>query len=212
MKFKQIIWRSYISHKDCFVLPIACVHQEVKINAVWTRCLCVKLRWTTRQVAMNSYVPHSQLRCTMRIKHFLFTKKFTVQLNYSVASNDPRDWRAVSVSLVHCKRPSNAKIRHAFPTWFSRYPLVFIVAITVSEWGKCEIDRPKLQQIHQVRNVCIYRVTVQILVWLKIHWSLFPRAQLTTIQYRFSLVSVNVRVNRQHSGFETPVATVGTVW
>ena len=29
---------------------------------------------------------------------------------------------------------------------------------------------------------------------------------------RFSLVSVNVRVNRQHSGFETPVTTVGTVW
>ena len=29
---------------------------------------------------------------------------------------------------------------------------------------------------------------------------------------RFSLVSVNVRVNRQHSSFETPVATVGTVW
>ena len=31
---------------------------------------------------------------------------------------------------------------------------------------------------------------------------------------RFSLVSVNdsVSVNRQHSGFETPVTTVGTVW
>ena len=29
---------------------------------------------------------------------------------------------------------------------------------------------------------------------------------------RFSLVSVNVRVNRQHSGLETPVTTVGTVW
>ena len=30
--------------------------------------------------------------------------------------------------------------------------------------------------------------------------------------YSFSLVSVNVRVNQQHSGFETPVATVGMVW
>ena len=29
---------------------------------------------------------------------------------------------------------------------------------------------------------------------------------------RFTRVSVNVVVNRQHSGFETPVATVGTVW
>ena len=28
---------------------------------------------------------------------------------------------------------------------------------------------------------------------------------------RFTLVSVNVRVNRQQSGFEIPVATVGTV-
>ena len=28
----------------------------------------------------------------------------------------------------------------------------------------------------------------------------------------FSLISVNVRVNPQHSGFETPVATVGTIW
>ena len=59
---------------------------------------------------MNSYVQHSELRWTMRIKHLQFTKQCAVQISYGIAANNPGDRGAVLVSMFHCKCPSNAKM------------------------------------------------------------------------------------------------------
>ena len=184
MKFEQINWLYYISHKDCFCS---------------THCLCTRLRLTLYEHAacVSSYdEQHAKLRwtamchiqsydapCESNTSHLLRSlpcKLITVLCRTTPETEEQFQsvWFTVN---VHQTR----KCWHAFPTWFARCPFVFIVIITVSEWGKCEIDRPKLQQTHQVRNMCIYRVAAQILVWLNIHWSLFPKAQLTIIQYKF---------------------------
>ena len=83
---------------------------------------------------MNSYVPHSQLRFTMRFQHHLFTKPCAVQFSYGVAPNNPRargqQFQLVSSTINVRQAP---KCWQAFSTWFGRrHPVFIVTTVTVN--------------------------------------------------------------------------------